>query len=133
MLDEIGTYLAANGIGTVGTNLFKGFMPDLPDAVVVLYETGGLAPYRAMRSAPGQPVATRPRLQVVCRNTQYEYAVARAKAQAVYVLLEGFGDQTLSGTRYLWIAAVQEPFMMGRDVTGRVQVAQNFDVVKEIS
>lgn len=133
MLDEIGTYLAANSIGTLGTNLFKGLLPDLPDACVALYETGGLEPIRAMRSAPGQPVASRPRLQVVCRNTQYEYAAARAKAQAIYVLLEGLGDTTLSGTRYLWIGAVQEPFLMGRDDAGRVQVAQNFDVTKELS
>lgn len=133
LLDEVGTYLAANSIGTLGTNMFLGFLPDTPDACVALYETGGQEPVRAMRSAAGQPVASRPRLQVVCRADQYNYQTARAKSKAVAALLDGLGDTTLSGTRYLWVGAVQEPFLMGRDDSGRVQIAQNFDVVKELS
>lgn len=133
LLDEVSAYLAANGIGTVGTDIFLGFMPDKPDACVTLYETGGLEPYRAMRSAAGQPVAERPGLQVVCRNTTYEYVTARAKAKSVNALLDGLGDVTMTGTRYLWMAARQSPFLMGRDENTRVMIAQNFDVVKELS
>ena len=133
LLNEVGTYLQANAIGTLGTDLFLGFMPEKPDACVALYETGGLEPYRAMRGSPGSPVAERPRIQIVCRNTQYEYAAAREKARAINVLLDQLGETTLSGTRYLWVAAAQSPFLMGRDDARRVLIAVNFDVVKELS
>ena len=133
VLDEIGAYLAANGIGTVGTDLFLGFLPDTPDAAVAIYETGGMEPYRAMRSSAGQPVAERPSIQVVCRNVAYEYQTARTTADSAWKLLEGLGDTTLAGVRYLWAAAVQSPFLMGRDDSGRVLIAFNVDLVKAMS
>lgn len=133
LLDEVGDYLSTGGVGTVGGDLFLGYMPEAPDAVVALYETGGMGPYRAMRSDPGQPVAVRPRLQVVARAAEHDYAAARAKVQRAYELLEGMGDRVLNGVRYLWVGAVQEPFLMGRDTQGRVLIACNFDVTKERS
>lgn len=133
LLDEVGDYLSTGGLGTVGVDLFLGYMPETPDAVLALYETGGLGPVRAMRSSPGQPVAERPRLQVVARAAEHDYAAARLKVQQAYAKLEGAGDLTLGGVRYLWIGAVQSPFLMGRDSQGRVMVACNFDVVKEAS
>ena len=136
LLDEVGTYLAAQGIGTLGTNLFLGFAPDAPDQVTVLYEAGGQAPIRAMGQAAGSPVAQRPRLQVVCRDTQYEYATARSKAKSVYAILDGLcsrGDITMSGTRYMWLSAVSEPSLMGRDDAGRVLIVCNYDAIKDPS
>lgn len=133
ILSEIGAYLAANGIGTVGTDIFLGILPDVPDSCCGLFEAGGMAPYRAFRSAPGQPVAERPRLQVICRDNEFDYSDARTKAGSINALLEGLGDVTLSGCRYLWIGAVAPPSLMGRDDSGRVQIVQNFDVVKELS
>ena len=133
LLSEVGTYLAANGIGTLGIDLFQGYMPDSPDAATAIYETGGLGPVRGMRSTAGTPAGTQPRLQVVSRAGEYDYSTARAKVQSVYALLEGLGDVTLSGVAYKWFGAVQEPFMMGRDDSRRVLIAQNFDVIKDIS
>lgn len=139
LLQEIGSYLAAQGIGTLGTDLFLGVMEDQPDICTALYESGGQAPIRAMRGTPGQ-VVQRPRLQVVCRATQLNYLTARDQAGAIYRLLDGLGDTVMStstgssgGTRYLFIAAVAEPFLMGRDLTSRVLVAANYDVVKDPS
>lgn len=131
LLEEIGDYLSTGGVGTVGTDLFLGYLPEAPDAVVAVYETGGLPPVRAMRSAPGQPVVVRPRVQVLARAAEHDYAAARSKVGRAYDLLEGLGDRTLGGVRYLWVGAVQEPFLMGRDSQGRVMLACNFDVVKD--
>lgn len=133
LLAEIGDYLSSGGVGTVGADMFLGYMPEAPDAVLSLYETGGMGPYRAMRTCTGSPVAERPRLQVVARAAEHDYAAARLKVQQAYALLEHLGDRTLGGVRYLWIGAVQSPFLMGRDERGRVLVACNFDVVKEAS
>jgi len=133
LLDEIADYLSTGGIGTVGTTLFKGYMPELPDTVMAVYESGGRAPYRAMRGAAGQAVAERPRVQVVARAATYDYASARTAINDVVRRLDGAGDFTQNGVRYLWVAATQSPFVMGRDDQGRVKIAVNFDVVKELS
>ncbi len=133
LLDEVSAYLASNGIGTVGVDIFNGFRPDSPDSVTVLYETGGMAPVRAMRSAPGQPVAEQPRLQVICRDAVHEYAAARTKIGSIWALLEGLGDVTLSGTKYFWVGSTGSPGLMGRDDSGRVLLVALFDVIKDLS
>lgn len=133
MLQEVGTYLAANGIGAVGTVIYLGFLPTTPDACCALYHSGGQAPVRAMRSGPGQAPAVRPRLQVVCRDTEFEYQAADTLAKSIGDLLDGLGDVTLSGVKYFWIGAVADRGLMGRDDAGRVQIVQNFDVIKEPS
>jgi len=38
MLMEIGAYLATKSIGTVGTDIFLGWMPDQPDNCIALFE-----------------------------------------------------------------------------------------------
>lgn len=130
LLDELGDYLSTGGVGTVGVDLFLGYMPEKPSACVALYETGGAGPIRAFRGVPGDPVAVRPRVQVVARADEYDYAAARLKVQTAYQLLEGMGDRTLNGVNYKWAGAVQEPFLLGRDDQGRVKVACNFDIIK---
>lgn len=136
LLDDIADYLSSGGIGTVGTDIFKGYMPGPPavDAVVAIYETGGTAPIRAMSPGPGTTVVVqRPRIQVVCRAATDAYLTARTKAKSVYDLIEGLPTREINGVAYKWGAAVQEPFVMGRDESGRVLVACNYDIVKERS
>lgn len=133
ILDEIADYLSTGGLGTVGTDLFKAYLPEQPDAAMVISETGGTSPYRAMRSVAGGAVAERPRIQVMARAAEFDYAAARLKINNVMARLDGAGDLTLNGVRYLWIAAVQSPFPMGRDDQGRVRIGINFDVVKALS
>ena len=41
-IDDLATYLAGQLDGyTVGTNIFKRFMPDTPDASICIYDAGG--------------------------------------------------------------------------------------------
>ena len=132
LLDDISDYLTSQGGSGIGT-IYKGFMPDAPDEVVAIYETGGLPPERAMTSAVGQVVVERPRVQVVARAQAYDYQIARTRVHNAYVLLEGFVERAINGTTYKWAAAVQSPFPMGRDANERVMVACNFDIVKALS
>ena len=132
LLDDIADYLSsADPITWTPTDLYTGYLPEQPDLVTALYETGGQAPIRAMTPSVGKPVVTRPRIQIVCRATQYDYNVARTTAHKAWKLLDGLPERTINGVKYKWIAAVQEPFLMGRDEAGRVLVACNYDVVKE--
>lgn len=133
LLEELGDYLSTNGVGVQGTSLFLGYMPEEQGSVVqvALYETGGMGAAHGMAPSPGLAKAERPRVQVVVRSTSY--SAARLKADAVWKLLDGLGDVTLNGTRYLGVYAVQSPFLMGRDTQGRPLVACNFDVTKSLS
>lgn len=135
LLDDIADYLSSGGIGTVGTDLFKGFMPETPDVAVVVVETGGRSPDRAMGAGPGGTTVAMewPRVQVICRNTQFDYSAARSKAHDVFKLLEGMPTRTINGTAYFWGAAVQSPFPIGRDDDARVLIGCNYDIAKALS
>lgn len=129
LLKEVCDYLSTGGMGTEGTNLFRGFLPDEPATALALYETGGMEPIRAMRPSPGQPVAQRPRLQLVSRSTSYDVALLRLNNCAG--LLDGAGGLTLNGVDYKWIGAVNEPHEFDRDPSrGRVSLAQSYQVIK---
>jgi hypothetical protein len=131
LLDDIADYLSSSG---VSGSIFKGLLPpDAPEACVVVYETGGTTPIRAMSSVVGTVVVERPRIQVVCRAGEYDYPVARSKAQQVYGLLEGFNERAINGVTYKYMAAVQSPFLMSRDADRRPIVACNYDCWKSLS
>ncbi len=135
ILDDIADYLSSGGLGVVGTTIFKGFMPGPPvvDAVLVIYETGGQEPQRAMSAFAGETVVVeRPRIQVVCRDTANDYEAASVVAARAYAMLDGMPTREINGVSYKWGAAVQPPFPMGRDKAGRVLVACNYDIVKEM-
>ncbi len=119
VLDDLGVYLAAQGEGTVGTDLFLGSMPETPDTAVALIEVGGEAPIDTFGTAAGTINVEKPQIQVLCRATQDDYSAARVKAESVYKNLHGLAGSTLNGTKYLSIDAVQAPFNLGRDANGR--------------
>lgn len=133
LLDDMMTLLQTGGTTSDGTELTAGFMPEKPDDCVTVYETGGTGPIRAMRSSPGQPVAEQPRIQVVVRGKSFDYQTPRTKINGIYKMLEGYGDTTINGVRYLWVGAVQSPYPMRRDETQRPYLAFNCDVVKEMT
>lgn len=127
ILDDLGSFLQAQGVGTVGTTLFKGLIPeDAPlvatqDSLVALVEVPGLPPVHVHSQAAAsyeQPV-----VQVLTRGVPYGYAAARTKAHQAYVTLDGVQNQTLSGTQYLWIAALQSPFLLKWDDLARPLIA----------
>ncbi len=122
MLAEIGAYLAAKSIGTVGTDIFLGLMPDQPDNCIALFEYAGSPPDLHWNGEyPG--------LQVRVRDKSY--AAARAKIGEVMGQLHGLHEQMLSGTRYLLIKARGSPEVLKRDANNRVELFVNFEVMKE--
>ena len=122
MLSDIGNYLQAQGIGTLGTNIFLGLMPDQPDNCVALFEYAGSPPDLHWEGEyPG--------LQVRVRNKGY--AAARTKIGEVMEKLHGLHEKTLSGTRYLLIKARGSPEVLKRDANNRVELFVNFEIIKE--
>ena len=129
LLDEIGNYLQINGVGTLGTDLFTGLLPDAPDAAVAIIEYGGTAPTHTLGG--GTAKYEQPRVQVVARATTY--SAARSKIETIYKLLQAVSNASLSSVRYLSIEAVQSPFLLTRDENARAVLACNFQIVKELS
>ena len=122
MLREIGEYLATKSVGTVGTDIFLGLMPDQPDNCIALFEYAGSPPDLHWNGEyPG--------LQVRVRNKSY--AAARTKIGEAMTALHGLHEQTLSGTRYLLIKARGSPEVLKRDNNNRVELFVNFEIIKE--
>jgi len=120
LLDEIGAYLQAQGVGTAGTDLFLSGLPDAPDTALAILETGGFEPDLA---AP----MDNPTFQIMSRAG--DYFVARTRAKAAYDALHGLAETVLSGRRYLLIRAMQSPTYIGVDQNGRHLIATNYAAI----
>jgi hypothetical protein len=122
MLSDISTYLKNQGVGTPGTDMFLGLMPDQPDNCIALFEYAGSPPDLHWNGEyPG--------LQVRVRNISY--AAGRAKIGEVAKKLHGLHEQNLSGTRYLLIKARGSPEVLKRDGSNRTEWFVNFEIIKE--
>jgi len=129
LLEEIVTYMAANAMGTLEVNLFKGSMPDTPDVCTSVNDYGGAAPNHAF-GVPGL-FDEMPGIQVLARALTRTAAAARI--DLVYKGLPKIQGITLSGTLYRIVNAVQTPFKREVDSKNRVIYAVNFLAEKEMS
>lgn len=134
VLDDLADLLSSGGLGTVGASIYKGYTPEAGDTpVLTLYEYAGGQPVRAMGPNAGEDPAEAVAVQVVVRAGQWDYEAARDLAHQAWKQLEGLPERTINGVRYLYGSARQSPFLMGRDPQGRVLIACNYDVLKEVS
>jgi hypothetical protein len=139
LLDEVASYLEAEGIGVVKTTandpawpihkggLYPGSQAHPNDAIGLL-EGPGDFPINEMGATVGSVVAETPSLVVHVRSASY--ATARSKADAAWGRLHKYAG-TLGGVRYLLIEARQSPFPIGRDDAGRWIIGCNYGVTKE--
>lgn len=124
-LDAIATVLQTAGVGTVGTDLFKGRMPHEPAACTSLQTYPGMPPqYIQEQAAPGYE---RPAFQLVVRNP--DHVTAETKARLAFTTLAAIRNQTASGVRFVAIRPFQSPFELPRDDNNRVLYAFNFEAL----
>lgn len=130
VLDELGTYLAANVSAvtlTLGTNLFLGRMPDDPDTCVAVYQTTGQAPtdvYGADSSPPLENVGLMVHTRAASYSTCESLAVDVMKTASKVI------NESLSGVRWLKVVPNQSPFALVRDDRDRMLFSCNFAAVK---
>jgi len=127
LVNDIASLLATKSVGTVGTDMFIGHMPDTPSNCIALMQNSGSAPELA-GSIVGQ--IERPRLVIRVRNSTY--LNGQNKARDVLKALHTEGEITLNGHRYLYIRAVGSVNQLGRDHELRSLFSLDFVVTKEM-
>lgn len=130
LLTDIGTFLAANGCGTVGTTLWEAQMPADVDAGICLSEYGSEEPEYTLHVS-GVHIE-HPRFQVYCRHT--DFVTGRALIETAYRALATIVNQTLTATTYLRVEPLQSPFQVNppQDAQGRWEFLCNFRVEKAL-
>lgn len=109
---------SATGL-TEGTDLFIADEPELPNAVVTIYDTGGASPQ------PGYTYL-RPTVQVRIRGAKMDYATAYTLAETIRNVLHGFPNQNINGTKYIAIYGLGDIQNLGDDENGRPIFTVNF-------
>jgi len=125
ILDDLASYLNQQGIGTVGQNIFKGILPEEPDTIIALYESGEGAESHLESNVDKQGITA------IVRGS--DYSVARVKADEVYKTLHGLSNVVLGSTRYLLIKAGGPPKLLAYDLNKRAQFLITFQVIYERS
>ena len=121
MAKDIAEYLEDATIGTVGSSIFVGMMPDTANNVIAVYEYGGNPP-----EVVGD--IENPRLTIRVRNSTY--ANGLAKARDVLNALHTVNNTTIEGHSYLYIRAVGSVNSLGRDAKDRYTFSLDFIVSK---
>lgn len=129
LLDDILQRLQDQAVGTRGTDLFAGWMPESPDACIAVYEYAGREPERTFTATP---TVRRPRVQAVIRAAKEAYAAAESKARSVWSALESVVGVTINGKLYHSVMALQDPFFLRRDEKERIYFVCNFEVTREV-
>lgn len=124
-LEDLGSYMASNGRGTLGTDLFLNMMPDSPDSVTSITEYLSGQPLDTMGAHA--PLVELPMIQVLVRRGPTEYLTARTEADLVYNLLVMILDTTIGSNRYT-VTPTNTPTLTGRDEQKRPIVTCNYAV-----
>lgn len=126
---DIVNYLADNGYGTLGSDLFLGYMPDQQNVVVVM-ETGGQGPYLDYGDDADQ---IRPSFQVLVRNSNYITGVERTAN--IRTLLQSITNTTINSNTYLYIRATGDVAYLGRKAVSAGETNEfsiNFNSMREV-
>lgn len=126
ILDSLGTYLQTAGLGTLGTSLMLGRMPDSPDVCVALFEDQGMSPSQVFGT--GVYGIDRPRLRVFTRAAQLDYPAARAKMVLVRASLGAIRATTLSGIPVMTVMSTSEIYPVKMDQDDRPVMGCDFTV-----
>jgi len=119
LINDVADYLAEEGIGTVATDIFCGYLPDETADCIAVLDTGG--------SEPDKDIPTKePTFQVMIRAS--DYSAGKAQLDAVRAALHRSANISLvSGETYFYfILAIAEGGHLGRDDGGRDLFSINF-------
>lgn len=125
-LDDLITQLHADGVGTLGTNIFATSKAGIPllasGATLQILETQGMDAEHTQNSTV-RPAYVNPQAQLTARA--YDPDVAYAMAQAAYNSLNKIRNTFINSGWYKWIKPKQEPFDGGVDERKQIRIKFN--------
>lgn len=117
LIDDIATHLQTEGVGTVGTDIFKAYMPPSPASIMAVLDTGG--------TKPDIYVPTKhPTFQVFIRNATY--SAGKTILDSVRTALHQVQNETIGSTYFYYIHAISEGGHLGRNEAGFDEFSINF-------
>lgn len=117
MIDDIATRLEDEGVGTIGTNIFKSYLPETVATGLVVLDTGGTDP------DPYLPTKE-PTFQIFIRASNY--STGRTLMDNVRTALHRQRNQTFGSTYFYFILAISEGGHIGRNEAGQDEFSMNF-------
>lgn len=117
LVDDIAQYLVDGSIGTIGTNIFKSYMPDAVDTGLAVLDTGGVQPDKELPTK-------KPTFQIFIRAS--DYITGRAKLDLVRARLHQIKNTTIGNTFFYYIHAQSEGGHLGRNERGLDEFSINF-------
>jgi len=129
-LDELISVFVNAGVGTFPGNIFassKAQLPNTDGPFLTLSETSGSGP-EGTHNSTQLPAYVRPNAQIVARAKSYP--VARNMAEAAFAAVYPVRNQLVAGVWWRQVVCLQNPFDLGSDDVGRVQVVFNIQVTR---
>lgn len=120
-------YLEAESLGTRGTNLFIGALPDVDDLGIVLTQySGDVIETQAAGIAINQPS-----LQVRVHGASEDYETPLARIKDIQEKLTLISNQTLSGIYFLRVRPISSILALGQGDNLDYEFSCNFEVSHE--
>ena len=117
-------YLESQSLGTKGTNLFIGSLPDVDGLGVVLTQYSG----QVLETQTSGIAIHQPSLQVRVHGAAEDYATPLARITAIQNALTGITNQTLSGIQFLRVKPITSIIALGQDENLLYDFTCNFEV-----
>lgn len=117
LIDDIATKLQTEGIGTVGTTIFKSYLPESVTNSLVVLDTGGTQPDKDLPTKE-------PTFQIFIRAE--DYSTGKALLESVRTALHQTKNTTLGNTYFYFILAISEGGHIGRNEVGQDEFSINF-------
>jgi hypothetical protein len=131
--DEVAARLAAQGLGTVNTDLFYNVMPDSPDVATAVLPYGGMPSEPDLGINGGVTRMEFPRFQLVTRGVRGDSEGPGQRLVLAVAAVVSVVNTNLSGVRYASITALSPPTPLTTDDGFRVLWACNLQADKDPS
>lgn len=119
---DIKDVIVYEGLGTFGTDIFIGKMPDSPHNAICLYDSSSGAPSPKF-------IIDQPAVQVRVRNSSYSDGWAKIKA--VCDVLNGRGTEIINDTLYSGFWAMNDPQFLQYDEQDRAIFVLTLKIIRE--
>jgi hypothetical protein len=118
-LDSVAEYLAAQGLGVIGTSLFMHSMPEkVKQGVLLLSGLGGT------KIDPYLPGFYRAKFQVIVRHQDHQQGVALADQVKDALTLR---QVQMTGAKFHFIQPIHEPVVFPVSKGDNLEISINFD------